>query len=1018
MRKNFCFVILFCLIGISHSQVLSGASFLRTLPGARLQAKSGAATAGFDNLHAFYVNPGIAGYIREGQWSTSYTKWIADVYNVSFFYAGRVRSPWSPLSRYAVGIFYQGMDEFDSSDGAAPVAKADNVIVSGTVGQPLSFISNNVSIGVNLKYFKSTLADFDASAFVMDAGLFYKTPRFKMPLSGFGLFKYGILSSGVSVTNVGTELEYISLGTPLPRAVRGGVSLNTGIHDGLQTQFSVDYVKYRDEDAYINFGLELFWNRLIALNAGYRSMEYDLMDAATVGLSLNLDNIAIGFNPLVSEHKSALRLDLATQNEQEFFGRTYQGAISRYSIRPEGFRLVWPRQHAFYEFDSLTFEWEPTRDPDIYDDIHYHLLVSHDSAKVAQVLQEVQSGQIRSSSIDSEAAFVVNQPVYDNTYHLDTFDGGDYYWAVIAYDNDDHPRFAKTGNQTVAHFFVPLPDLIVQSITFDYHQWIDTTDYQGVLNIVVQNQGDTDAEAIEIAVHDSAISTSGTGSSSGFEPFTVSALKPGETDTLSLNWRCADHGLYRIRVNADPANKIQEWNDQNNSKTEQFFTVPKGIFEIASDTSLALLTARVVVELPFINEVNFDTCSSRIPFLYIHPQEPLEPVLGILAQRLIRHDSLRIRLVGYADPDTEQEFQIEDRDKEYKDSVIVQSNARAIAVNRGLEQKLGKKEIALPDPLFHLAYHRAQAVQDSLIGMGVSPEQIVIDTIKVWNPRSFTARATEADKRMVYEERRQVVISGGPAAENALFVPISKIDDEPVRDDILFDSDIQYAVAPKASEIDVRLKADTVKGEWQDTLSVPTDSLTGSVHWQIRFISLSELDRLIGPNISYDLTLEDTLGRQFSTRRDTLNLTKIFALRQHRVSFPLKFGQAQLLYSDYWNRIFTLGDSLFRHADSIRMRFEGHSCVIGSERYNQRLSEKRARRLKELYLEYVKNNHRDQYADILDHLDKSARGMGEADPLKIIRLRTDPIIIGDNQKPIGRKYNRRIEIVYYAPLIK
>jgi len=251
MKKAPLFVMILIILctGISFAQVLPGASFLRTTPGARLHAMSGTGAAGLDGIHSMYANPGIAGFMREGQWSASFTSWIADVYNASFIYGRRIRTPWSSRSRFSLGIFYQGMKEFDSTDGAAPLATANDLIVSATWGQPLTVISKWISIGASAKYFQSNLDYFSASAYILDAGLFYRTPRFNMPLNGFGIFKKGIISTGLSVTNLGNDLQYISVGTPLPRILRGGLSLNAGTHHGLQTQLSMDYIKFRDQES-------------------------------------------------------------------------------------------------------------------------------------------------------------------------------------------------------------------------------------------------------------------------------------------------------------------------------------------------------------------------------------------------------------------------------------------------------------------------------------------------------------------------------------------------------------------------------------------------------------------------------------------------------------------------------------------------------------------------------------------------------------------------------------------------
>ena len=1023
MKKAPLFVMILIILctGISFAQVLPGASFLRTTPGARLHAMSGTGAAGLDGIHSMYANPGIAGFMREGQWSASFTSWIADVYNASFIYGRRIRTPWSSRSRFSLGIFYQGMKEFDSTDGAAPLATANDLIVSATWGQPLTVISKWISIGASAKYFQSNLDYFSASAYILDAGLFYRTPRFNMPLNGFGIFKKGIISTGLSVTNLGNDLQYISVGTPLPRILRGGLSLNAGTHHGLQTHLSMDYIKFRDQESGLRFGFELSWNHLFAFSGGYQKNQ-GLLDQATFGLSVNLDNILIPVGAIMPETATALRLDIATQDEKDFFSRTYRGSASHYTIGPEAFRLQWPKHDAFYEHDSLVFTWEPSRDPDLYDDVAYHLIVGRDSTALADLLFDIRRGTLSPSSPQVTQTLLVNELLEGTSYELMNFPRGHYYWAVIAFDTDDHFRMAKRNGTEINYFYIPRPDLIVDKIEHDYYDLIDSTDFHGTLNIVIRNQGEMAAYDIPVALVDSVLSPVGNpGGPADIRQtmnFTIAELQPGARETLHYEWHRSTLGPCKITVIPDAVLRISELNDANNKKEEIFYTVPKGSFKTAADTSLALLTSRVVVELPFINQVNFAANSSIIEEYYLRNVAAFDATLLILAQRLQKHDSLRVHLVGYADKNSDDPSRVSlpSNAPDFSGQVIVRKDARAVPMTQSLQRRMATEAVTMPDPLFHLAYARAKSVQDSLIALDVNPRQVIIDSLKVLEPRTFSARAKQEDKDMLLHERRQVDIHASVAAEKILFEPVKKIDDEPVRDDILFNSNITYAADISLARATYRTELDG--RPWEYLIELPADSLTGTVHWPISTIALDTLKRIIGSDIVYLITLTDTLERVFHNRPDTLVFSNDFALRQHRISFPLKFGQAQLLYGDYWNRIYSLGDSLFQHADSIRLVFEGHSCVIGGSEYNRTLSEKRAANLKAAYFDWVQQNHGDKLPTIQAHTDDEALGKGEDDPLKIYRLRTAPILIGDNRLPIGRKFNRRIEIIYYSPLIK
>ncbi len=91
-----CAIALVWLAAIpAFGQVRSGGAFLKVLPGARHQGMAGSLTGVIDELHALYANPGATGFLRQWQWSAAYTEWIADSYNLSFYYGKQLRTPWS-----------------------------------------------------------------------------------------------------------------------------------------------------------------------------------------------------------------------------------------------------------------------------------------------------------------------------------------------------------------------------------------------------------------------------------------------------------------------------------------------------------------------------------------------------------------------------------------------------------------------------------------------------------------------------------------------------------------------------------------------------------------------------------------------------------------------------------------------------------------------------------------------------------------------------------------------------------
>jgi len=270
----------------SHGQIRAGAAFLKMLPGARLQSMAAAQSGAIDEPHAIFANPGATGFLREWHWAATYSKWIADIYNASFIYNRKIRNPLSTQTKFSLGLIYQGMPEFDSSDGDAAMVSANDLLLSLSIGQPLSIISKNISIGFNLKYYKSNLDTYSANSFIFDIGLLARTPRFKL---NNPLIKYGIFSAGAAVTQLGSNLKFDQIGTPLPKTFRTGISFYAGTHSGLQIQLSADYFSTKDEKSGVGVGAELNWGNRFSINGGY-DFSSDLMSNLSLGGTIRLDD--------------------------------------------------------------------------------------------------------------------------------------------------------------------------------------------------------------------------------------------------------------------------------------------------------------------------------------------------------------------------------------------------------------------------------------------------------------------------------------------------------------------------------------------------------------------------------------------------------------------------------------------------------------------------------------------------------------------------------------------------------
>ena len=952
--------------GAAFAQVRSGVGFLKMMPGTRQQSMGGAYTSALDEMHAPYANPGTGGLQRQWYWAASYTKWFADVYNASFVAGHRVHTPWSRFTHLNLGVVYQGVPEFDSSDKIVEAASASDLLVSANVGQPITLLSPNLSAGTTFKYYKSKLGPYNAHSWIYDLGLLYRTPRFNF-LGESSLLRYGILSGGVSLTNLGSDIRFLSVGTPLPKAVRAGLSFNAGTHKGLQLQLSADYLKRRDEGENYAFGAEVAWAQRFAIQGGYDT-NMDLMNQYTFGFSVRLDDQDTPVKSVLPGQNNALRIDLASIDEKDFFSNTYRGTVSHIPIGPESFTFAAPAMDAWIDTGQVELRWGNSREPDLYDDLHYALLVDQDSSKIARFMRAMESELPVLQ--ESPGSYLVSRFDYTQTaLTMPLLRGGDYYWSVIAYDLDWHMRPASHHGRTIAHFHIPVTDVAVESITFDYSPWLTVDDYHGMLKIKVVNKGERLIQQTVLSLTDSLESTAlglaqnAPGTTQVLKRISLNQFKPGEERVFDLEWHTVDLGRHMLIAKVDEEGSIREDDESNNRYAAQFFTIPKGSIA-AKDTVTAVNYATRTYDLPIITEICFDSSSAKVKYEYLHTKV-IGPILDTLATRLKSDRTLQITLQGFADPNS------------------------------------GENDVAL-------ANRRSEAVRDSMLLLGVEASQISIIPGEMLAKRYIPAKAEDA--RWVFQERRYVRIIADDKAQAVLFQPIPFRDTEHLVLPVNYLAIIRgYTPVSTASLV---LSNPTVI----DTFSVKDyfqrGDLKGTLEWKISEEKYPDILIWLEKSSDYSIILKDSLGREFKSKPRTVYLRKKTYIQEHTIAFPLKFDSADPLYNFYWANIFRFIRNIITEP-TYRFRFFGHACAIGAEWYNLRLSHERSKAFHQGFLDYTFKNYPELYDRVKRQTDRP-QGFGETRPASIMRSTGEITLIGDNSTPTGRKLNRRIEINFFS----
>jgi outer membrane protein OmpA-like peptidoglycan-associated protein len=950
-------------------QVRAGMGYLKMLPGTRELGVAGTLTGALDYCYSFHANPAATGFLREWQWSASYTKWIADLYNASFLYGKRVTSLWSKQTRFAVGANYLGIPEFDSSNETAAPVSGNNLLLTTSFGQPINFISPNISIGANVKYFNSRLAQFEANSLIIDYGLLFRSRRFGFIKQRFGLFDYAIFSAGAAITNSGNAIKYISEGTPLPRTLRAGIALNLGTHNGFQLNLGTDYRQVRDEQGFLSVGSEINWSQFISMRMGY-SFEDNILGHFTFGASLQLDDGVI--KNIVLGRNNAMRFDLASNQNNELMASPYHGSLSYFTIGPENFKLIGPSRDAKVDNDDVTLNWQNTRDPDLFDDIDYWLLVDTDSTKIARIIEIGKRDKDELFNyLNNNDDIQVSKNLDFTQYRLKELTSGDYYWAVFSYDKDRHFRFAEMQNEPVARFQITQPDPKIIAIHFEPGYWITQDDYQGKLQITIANFGNRTAKGFSLSIFDSVnvqlvdnshINAAGVNAEILLSRVNIPVIQPGDLDTLTIDWRTDQAGYHLIVARINELIPNTESEQILHSYYQGCYTIPKGTFT-TDDTVVVQNLNRVTYELPYVGKVFFNSNSSQVDRKFIR-EWIMSPPLTTFAERAKNDPNLTIYLKGSADT------------------------------------KAGENIV--------IARMRASAVRDTLTNLGVKLEQITVlaDTLL----QTYRLPANEEDSRWIQQDRKYVEIIVDIPTEEELFGPLQNTYDEISIRPVAFQAKVSSAIPLEKGAVRVS-SHDLIA-----TLNIRDldyrENIDQVIEWQLPESNPEQQRKWIENSVGYSIAVTDTLGRQFRTHPRQVFLKKEIVGKEKMYYVIAKFAKAKELYHFYWSNLLDRIPFLLKD-DKTRMRFVGHGCAIGSDAINRALSQQRAQAFHQRFLADVKAKYPALYDQIKQRIDPPI-GRGEHEPLAFKSYHGETLVLGDNETPIGRQLNRRVMVHFYT----
>ena len=267
-----------------------GELFLKLPLDARAVAMADAQVAVASGAVAIGYNPAGMMSVNDFGFGASYTSWLA---NISHSYAGIVkRIP--EVGAIGLSVISLSTDDMiettpQSPEGTGRTFRASDVAFSVAFARQ---VSEQFMVGINAKVIKSYLfnTDLGTSTFAFDIGTLYDIPILRSRL-------------GVSLTNIGKDIQFINETYSLPTALRFGVLVDVVKESDQGLVTSIQISRLNDANEQYNVGLEYLFNNTIALRGG-RKFAYD-QENWTAGFGVKLSTLGLngsldyGFNNFV-----------------------------------------------------------------------------------------------------------------------------------------------------------------------------------------------------------------------------------------------------------------------------------------------------------------------------------------------------------------------------------------------------------------------------------------------------------------------------------------------------------------------------------------------------------------------------------------------------------------------------------------------------------------------------------------------------------------------------------------------
>jgi len=283
------FALLLSVLFVEHgvAQDTGTFAFLRTDVSARAAALNGSFVSMTSDPNVLFYNPASLVTISSPKISLGYFKNLLDVNSGSLAFAQDVQG----IGNIGIGIDYVDYGSFertDQSDNDFGTFSANELaLVAGYA----MMLDDQSSVGGNVKFIHSSIAEFTSTALAVDVGFLYQIPSQNITI-------------GASILNIGRQLaEYGSTREALPLDIVIGITKRP---EHLPVLLNLDFHKLNEQRenaldrlSSFTFGAEFLMSESVRLRFGYNNEEHkDLKLGTTAGLA----GFSIGAGFILNEY--------------------------------------------------------------------------------------------------------------------------------------------------------------------------------------------------------------------------------------------------------------------------------------------------------------------------------------------------------------------------------------------------------------------------------------------------------------------------------------------------------------------------------------------------------------------------------------------------------------------------------------------------------------------------------------------------------------------------------------------